>query len=61
MYELLFCRCHDIPPALYKVGDQKEYLVYMCPKCFRTPVRYNEARLTEMGARMIWNKRVSNE
>jgi hypothetical protein len=60
MSRLLACKCHETLPALYRVGDQKEYFVYMCPKCFKTPVRHNEARLTEFGARMIWNVRVTD-
>ena len=44
-------------PRLSRCGDQKEFLVYNCANCYETPVRYNEARVTEKEARKIWNKR----
>jgi hypothetical protein len=50
-------KCCLAPARLIRVGDQKEYLVYICSKCFKTPVHYDEARLTEQGARDIWNRR----
>lgn len=45
-------------PRLVRCGDKKEYLVYQCSKCHKTPVRYDEAMCTERGARKIWNYRV---
>ena len=58
MTELRKCfECH-VTPELRRVGDWKQYLVYVCPQCNDTPVRSGEARLTERGARKIWNKRV---
>jgi hypothetical protein len=44
-------------PRLTKCGNQKEYLVYQCANCYETPVRLDEARLTESAARKIWNER----
>lgn len=44
-------------PELREAGDLKQYYVYKCSKCGKTPVRWHEARLTECGARRIWNKR----
>lgn len=47
-------------PKLTKCGDQKEYFVYLCSNCNETPVRLDEARVTERGASRIWNKRVAD-
>lgn len=44
-------------PRLSRCGDQKEFLVYQCSHCYETPVRYHEARVSERGARKVWNKR----
>lgn len=44
-------------PKLAKCGDQKEYYVYLCSSCYETPVRSDEARVSESGARKIWNRR----
>lgn len=48
-------------PTLRRCGDQKEYLVYQCSACHKTPVMYCEARVTENGARKIWNLRAKQE
>ena len=50
------CYKCNVAPELRAVGDWKQYFVYICPKCHDTPVRSDEARLTEWGARKIWNK-----
>ena len=44
-------------PRLSKCGDQREFLIYLCIRCRETPVQFDEARLTEKGARAIWNQR----
>ena len=44
-------------PRLSECGNQKEYKVYMCSYCYETPVQYHEARVSESGARKIWNQR----
>jgi hypothetical protein len=44
-------------PKLCRCGDHKEYVVYQCSRCDETPVRLDEARVSESGARKIWNKR----
>lgn len=44
-------------PRLTRCGDQKQFVVYQCAACYKTPVRYDEARLTERGAKRIWNRR----
>lgn len=45
-------------PILKIVGDNKEYVVYVCSNCYETPVHIDEARCTLSGAKRIWNKRV---
>ena len=59
--KLLPCKYCGGSPKLTKCGDQKEFVVYLCSKCFETPVHFDEARLTECGARRIWNKRTREE
>ena len=44
-------------PVLTSCGDQKEFLVYRCSRCYESPVMLHEARLCESGARKIWNER----
>ena len=60
VFNLVPSKCCNAPAKLINVGDQKEFLVYVCAKCFRTPVHNNEARCTEYGAREIWNRRVKS-
>lgn len=48
--------CGSIP-RLIRCGNQKEYLMYQCSKCYQTPVGLSEARVLERTARKIWNKR----
>jgi Lar family restriction alleviation protein len=47
-------------PKINRVGDQKEFVVYICSECYKTPVHSDEARITERGARKIWNRRVND-
>lgn len=47
-------------PRLTKCGDHKEYVVYQCSRCYETPVRLDEARLCEIAARNVWNKRTDD-
>lgn len=47
-------------PKLTKCGNQKEYLVYLCSICHETPVRLDEARVSEHLARRIWNERAAD-
>lgn len=54
---LLNCHICSSEPRLIKVGDQKEFLVYICSKCYETPVHYDEASLTEAHAARTWNRR----
>ena len=54
-------KCCAAPAKLIKVGDQKEYFVYVCAKCFKTPVHNDEASLTEYGAMLVWNRRSKSE
>lgn len=44
-------------PELRETGDLKQYYVYKCSKCDKTPVGCDEARLFAWSARRIWNKR----
>lgn len=48
--------CKGIP-TLREVGDWHQFYMYFCSKCGQTPVKLNEARITEWGARKIWNER----
>lgn len=54
---LRYCAFCKGVPRLSRCGDQKEFLVYQCSHCYETPVRYGEARVSERGARKVWNKR----
>ena len=47
-------------PIIKLVGDNRDYFVYSCGKCHKTPVHQDEARLTRWGARRIWNRRVND-
>lgn len=47
-----YCGGH---PKIIRVGDDKQLFVAICSECHKTPVNYNEARLTETGAGIIWN------
>lgn len=44
-------------PKLIRCGDQKEFVTYICSKCFETPVRLDEASICEFSARRRWNQR----
>lgn len=43
------------------VGDHKQYFVCFCSNCGKTPVHFDEARLTKRGAIKAWNRRCGNE
>ena len=58
MLKLKSCPYCGGKPKLIRCGDHKEFVVYICSKCYKTPVCSCEARLTERGARKIWNKKV---
>ena len=47
-------------PELMLVGDYHQYFVYFCSECNKTPVKYDEARITKWGARRIWNRRADD-
>ena len=57
---LKMCPFCGSSPKLTQCGNQKEYKVYMCSYCYETPVQYHEARVSESGARKIWNQRVED-
>ncbi len=44
-------------PRLIKCGDQREFLVYQCSRCYETPVNFWEAKCSERAARKFWNHR----
>ena len=50
------CRKCAGKPELISVGDMKQFYVYRCKSCLSTPVKGDEARLTERAARRIWNR-----
>lgn len=54
---LLNCKYCGGEPKVRYVGDWKQYFVYFCSKCGKTPVHFDEARRSESAARNIWNKR----
>jgi hypothetical protein len=54
---LMNCAFCGGAPRLIKCGDQREFLVYQCSRCFETPVRFWEAKLSERAARKYWNQR----
>ena len=58
---LLSCHWCKGSPKLFRVGDNKEYLVYMCSKCYKTPVHIDEASLTPAHAARMWNTRTMEE
>jgi hypothetical protein len=43
-------------PRISRCGDQREFLVVRCSKCYETPVQFDEARITPIGAVNIYNK-----
>lgn len=60
MKELKPCPFCGGKPIIKLVGDNRDYFVYSCGKCHKTPVHQDEARLTRWGARRIWNRRVND-
>ena len=57
MTKLNPCRRCGGKPKLIPIGDWKQYYVYSCSQCGLIPALLGEARLTEKGAREIWNLR----
>ena len=55
---LMYCHMCGGAPKLIRVGDQKEYLTYICSECYNTPVHYDEASTIAACAASIWNKRI---
>ena len=47
-------------PEIARVGDDKQYVIYRCSQCHKTPLKGDDARLTPWGARRMWNRRVSD-
>ena len=58
---LLDSHCCKCKPKLIRVGDNKEYLVYICSKCYKTPIHNDEASLTSVHAARMWNTRTVEE
>lgn len=44
-------------PKTIRVGNDKKLFAVICSNCYKTPVKNYEARLTEIGAGLIWNIR----
>lgn len=59
MKELSPCPYCGGQPELVRVGDDKQYVIYRCSQCHKTPVKNGDARLTPCGARRMWNRAVS--
>lgn len=43
-------------PEPVRVGDWKQFWIYVCPTCRNTPVLYHSARLTKRSAVKEWNR-----
>ena len=56
--ELKPCPFCGEKPIIKQVGDRKQYMVFFCEVCGKTPVHSSEARYTVRGAIRIWNRRV---
>lgn len=48
-------------PFYKRVGDYQQYVVVECQACHYCAARFNEAKLTKFGARLLWNKRVEEQ
>lgn len=55
MRKLLDCPYCGGCPIPKRVGDNKEYFVYVCEDCGRTPVTTCAARSTMAGAGNAWD------
>lgn len=58
MIELHECPYCGGYPKPIRVGDHREYVVYICGDCYKTPVSDCEASLTGTGAAKVWNRSV---
>lgn len=47
------CKCGGAPEII-RVGDQKEYFLVRCSKCYHSTNKYDEASLTESHALRVW-------
>lgn len=54
------CSCGS-QPEIRTVGDYKQYFTCFCPKCNKSPMRFDEAQMTKQGAIKIWNRRINND
>ena len=43
-------------PISHRCGDHKNYLMYICSRCYETPVNYDEASVCDFMARRRWNQ-----
>ena len=59
MAKLKPCQCGG-EAVVRRVGDMKQFFVFFCPACGRTPVKNCEARSTIWGAKRAWNKRAND-
>ena len=41
---------------IIKVGDDRQYYINICSKCYKTSAKNCEARLTKLGAVLICNE-----
>lgn len=52
LFDCPYCGGCPIPK---RVGDNKQYIVYVCEDCGRTPVNIYEARSTIAQAANVWD------
>lgn len=48
-------------PEKRRAGDQKQFTVYFCSCCGKTPLKGGEARFLDREAKKMWNRRANDE
>lgn len=61
MSELKPCPFCGGTPERKKVGDQKQFIVYVCSVCGKTPLKSGDARFLDRAAKKTWNRRAEND
>ncbi len=57
MIELKPCRYCGGAPERKNVGNRKQFIVYFCSCCGKTPLKSGDARFLDREAKKIWNRR----